>query len=341
MQPQGGRLLAVAGFVAVLWPSSGRTQPAPSLGSAASFAVLGGTVSSSGASQVTGNLGVSHGTLSGSTSISLGDKHENDVLARAAQNDAAIAYHGLSVRNCDRPLTAGPLTAGIYRASTPLQLDGTLLFDAQGNRDAVWIVQVPGNLTTAPASSVVVIHGGQSGNVFWQVAGSATLGADATFSGNLLAAGNLTLDHGARLSGRALTTGAVALDANRVSLCCSLITVSAPALSPGTVGWVTFTAAGGVGPYTFSAPPGQLPPGLTLSMAGRLSGTPAAGGSYTFPVTAVDSTGCPGAELFTFEIAGPNVDPQAAPALSTSAMAVLTLLLAVAALAVIRRGGVA
>ena len=54
----------------------------------------------------------------------------------------------------------------------------------------------------------------------------------------------------------------------------------------------TISAAGGVTPYVFSVPTG-LPPGLTISTTGVISGTPTTADSYTFTVTATD------AELYT------------------------------------------
>jgi hypothetical protein len=50
-----------------------------------------------------------------------------------------------------------------------------------------------------------------------------------------------------------------------------------------------FTAAGGIGPYTWSKTSGSLPAGLTLDSTGRLSGTPTATGTSTFTVKATDS----------------------------------------------------
>jgi hypothetical protein len=53
---------------------------------------------------------------------------------------------------------------------------------------------------------------------------------------------------------------------------------------------VTLTASGGVAPYTFTLISGSLPAGVSLSSTGRLSGTPTAGGTYTFLVAATDAT---------------------------------------------------
>jgi uncharacterized repeat protein (TIGR03803 family) len=48
---------------------------------------------------------------------------------------------------------------------------------------------------------------------------------------------------------------------------------------------------GGTGPMTFALTSGTVPPGLTLSSGGVLSGTPSAAGTYTFAVTATDMVG--------------------------------------------------
>ena len=78
----------------------------------------------------------------------------------------------------------------------------------------------------------------------------------------------------------------------------TLTVVGTPAVEPGTlpemtVGEpysVTFTASGGVPPYTFAVSAGALPDGLTLDgSTGELSGTPTTAGPYSFSITATDS----------------------------------------------------
>jgi len=54
----------------------------------------------------------------------------------------------------------------------------------------------------------------------------------------------------------------------------------------------TLTGAGGTGPYTFLVTAGALPPGMSLSSAGVLGGTPTATGSFTFTITTTDANGC-------------------------------------------------
>jgi len=60
----------------------------------------------------------------------------------------------------------------------------------------------------------------------------------------------------------------------------------------GTVGTAytqTLNATGGTSPYTFAITSGSLPPGLSLSSSGVISGTPTATGVYTFSFQATDS----------------------------------------------------
>jgi len=82
----------------------------------------------------------------------------------------------------------------------------------------------------------------------------------------------------------------------------------APSLLPvGTVGVaygpVPLTASGGTPPYTWSAV-GGLPPGLTLSAAGVLSGTPVAGSAATYSVTVTvrDADGLSGSASLSLTI---------------------------------------
>lgn len=95
------------------------------------------------------------------------------------------------------------------------------------------------------------------------------------------------------------------------------LTVSAPtiAISPGsipnaTVGVAysqTFTASGGNGSYSYSITAGALPAGMSLSSSGVLSGTPTAGGSFGFTITATDGNNFAGVLAHTLNVNGPTI----------------------------------
>lgn len=70
------------------------------------------------------------------------------------------------------------------------------------------------------------------------------------------------------------------------------ISISPSTLPNGLVGTAydqAFSASGGTAPYTFAVVDGSLPPGLSLSSEGSLTGTPTTSGIYTFTVAAADS----------------------------------------------------
>ncbi len=317
-------LLASLAFAVLLFcgaPALAAT--APPLGTAQSFAVLGGsTVTNTGSSVVTGDLGVwpglaitgfPPGTVSGTT-------HAGDAVALQAQSDLVTAYKNLAGQACDSNLTGQDLggmtlTPGTYCFSTSAQLTGTLTLNAQGNPNAVFVFQIGSTLTTASSSSVLLTNPGQSCKVFWQVGSSATLGTGTAFAGNILALTSITLNTGANMTGRALAqNGAVTLDTNNVnvSVCatsCPPITVSPATLpsggQPSVPYTATFTATGGTAPYTFAVTSGSLPPGspaFTLTSAGVLAGTPTASGTSTFTITATDANGCTGLMPYTLTI---------------------------------------
>ena len=75
-------------------------------------------------------------------------------------------------------------------------------------------------LTTASASQVRMINGGQSCNIFWQIGSSATMGTGSRFLGNVLASSSVTMTTGTSSTGRLVAlNGAVTLDGSTVTVC--------------------------------------------------------------------------------------------------------------------------
>jgi hypothetical protein len=200
---------------------------APLLGTAASYAVLGGsTVTNTNATTLTGDLGVSPGlAITGFPPgiVMGGTTHAGDAAALQAQTDVTTAYDVLAGEACTADLTGKDLggltlTPGVYCFSSSAQLTGNLVLDAGGRADAVFVFKTVSTLTTASNASVHVINGGGDCGVFWQIGSSATLGTGTSFTGSILALTSITLTTGATVSGRVLArNGAVTLDHNAVS----------------------------------------------------------------------------------------------------------------------------
>jgi Ice-binding-like len=195
------------------------------LGTAAPFVVLGGSaVTNTGPSVLNGDLGVSPGTaISGfPPGIVNGTVHDNDAVALQAQSDLTTAYDVAAGQPVTSDLTGQDLgglqlPAGAYSFSSSAQLTGALTLDAAGDPNAQFVFEIGSTLTTASASSVVLINGASPCNVYWQVGSSATLGTTTAFKGNVMALTSVTLDHAATVQGRALArNGAVTLDDNVV-----------------------------------------------------------------------------------------------------------------------------
>ena len=266
-----GLTLSVA---AIGEPTAGAAASAVGLGSATTFGVLAAsTVTNTGASTVNGSLAVSPGTaITGfPPGLVSGTTHSADAVAGQAQTAAHTAYNDAAGRPIDAAISSDlggqTLVAGVYGGAT-LALNGTLTLDGKGDPNSVFILQAGSTLTTATNSSVALIGGAQSCNVFWKVGSSATLGTGTTFRGTILALASITLTTGTSILGRAFAlTGAVTMDTNTVSV--PSCTVAPPPTTTTTLGPTTTTTLGptttSVAPTTTTATPTTLGPTTTAA----------------------------------------------------------------------------
>jgi hypothetical protein len=269
--------VAAAGAIAIFiasQPAVAATAPV-GLGTAGSFAVLAGTtVTNTGPSSVSGDLGVSPGSaVTGFPPgiVSGGTIHAADGVAAGAQSDLTTAYNDAAGRsptaNVPAFIGAGQtLAPGVYKASSSLDVGGSLTLDAGGDPNAVWIFQAPSTLVTDEASSVILTNGAQACNVFWQVGSSATLGTGSAFSGSILALTSISVQTGDTITGRALArNGAVTLDDDTITApsCQTTPPTTPPPTSPPPTSTSTPTAVPtptGLGPAPSPSPVGSIFP---------------------------------------------------------------------------------
>ncbi len=239
------------------------------LRTAGSFAILAKTgISTTGATSIVGDIGVSPVaasyitgfglTTNVSSTFSTSAKVAGKVYAadyddptpsvvNMAVLDMQAAYSDAAGRTSySSELGAGDiggltLAPGVYKWSTDVSIESdiTLL----GGPDDVWIFQIGGNLNVGAAAKIMLSGGAQAGNIFWQVAGQATLEEASVFNGNILAKTAVALNTGAQLNGRVLAQAAVTLDANIIIRPNYTTPIPTPTLAnrliPGFLGFTT------------------------------------------------------------------------------------------------------
>jgi len=231
-----GGILAAAAVALAGGTLVAATASGPTLGAAGTFAVLGGsTVTNTGLTVITGDLGVSPGTaITGFPPgiVTGGAIHAGDDLAVAAHADAATAYlflegmASLPANNLSGTDLGGlTLQPGVYKFNSSAQLTGDLVLDARGDKNALFVFQIGSTLTTATGATVTVINGGSdfdTSRIFWQVGSSATLGVNTAFTGIVISYASITMVSGTTLDGAALAiNGAVTMDTNVVDVSAS------------------------------------------------------------------------------------------------------------------------
>ncbi len=212
------------------------------LGAAANYVILAKTaISNISISAVTGDLGLSPAATSYITGLSLTDAtgyatsaqvtgklYAADMAAPTPINLTTAVENMITAYNdaAGRPtpdfleLATGniggqTLVPGLYKWTNTVTLPSDVTIS--GGANDVWIFQIAGDLTMSNGVNITLLGGAQAKNIFWQVAGTVTVGTTSHFEGIILSMTGITFQTGASLKGRALAQTAVILDGNAIT----------------------------------------------------------------------------------------------------------------------------
>jgi len=236
-----GRPMASESVSSFTTGGSASVRSVVALGSAADYVIIAKTaINNSSTSAITGDLGLSPAATSYYTGLALtnaagyatssqvtGKLYAADMAAptpdnlTVSVNNMITAYNDAAGRTLPDFVELGTgiiggktLTPGLYKWSGNVTIPTSLVIS--GAAEDVWIFQIAGNLTESSAVNITLAGGAQAKNIFWQVAGQATLGTTSHFEGTLLSQTGITLQTGASVNGQLLAQTAVVLDSNVV-----------------------------------------------------------------------------------------------------------------------------
>ena len=197
-------------------------DPAPAvdvLGSVAAYALFAsnGDVGNTGISGINGNIGSDKTTGSGSVSESsyadgthIGTVEISNAATAQAVTDLSDAYDALillepTITNDAGRMPPLPIHAtdffneivvpGVYEITTAGSVGGTIILDAAGDPNAIFVFRFSGAITVAANTNMVLINGAKRCNIFWMggaggpegTVGAVNIGASSIVSGYFFA----------------------------------------------------------------------------------------------------------------------------------------------------------
>ena len=202
----------------------------PALASTANYGIFSsnGPVTNTGITHVIGDVGSNVGLTTGFNPLFVtGTIHYvPDASTATCATDLANVYTYLSGLPYDiellYPAQFGNglvLTPHTYLMNAATTFTGTVYLNAEGDADAIFVIQINGAMATSTFANVQLINGTQPGNVYWAVNGAVNVNDNSHFTGTIIANnGAVTFSTGDTLTGRAFSTdGAVTIGGTYVN----------------------------------------------------------------------------------------------------------------------------
>ena len=217
---------------------------------------------------------------------------------------------GLAVNPGSGQISGTPSAAGTFNFALKVSDQSS----ASANSNCTIIIAAPASVLSISTSS---LPDGVSGIAYAQTlaaAGGQTPYTWAVSAGALPPGLNL---NGSQIAGTPSTSGTFAFTIRLTDAAArtttkdlsirigASVTVVTSSLAPARTGIASsqqLSASGGVPPYVWSLVSGALPPGVTLSPSGLISGTPTASGSYGFTVRVTDANMASAQGTFTLVV---------------------------------------
>ena len=190
------------------------------LGTAANFVLFStnGSVSNTGISQLTGNVGTNNGSSTGFGNVN-GIMHDQDGASAACAADLLLAYNTISSTTSTffpAPLlgNGATLISGVYSISGAASLNLGLTLDAKNDPNAEFIFKINGTFSANANAKIYLKNGAKACNVYWVAEGQVSLAPGVFMRGTIIANNAAILINSLdTIEGRALSTaGAITID---------------------------------------------------------------------------------------------------------------------------------
>ncbi len=192
------------------------------LGSASSFALLGSTITDTGDSDITGNVGATTTITINSPWTVTGTVYPaGDTTAITAYDAFENAYNTTLALGATQPTLSSLGATQTFTGNNVYTFTGdlstttgtALTFDAQNNPNEVFVIQVDGSLTVNGVLTFDLINGAQADNIFWVVEDAATISVGTsppqTFDGSILAGTSFTMSASGNPGGSGILAGTI------------------------------------------------------------------------------------------------------------------------------------